>query len=95
MIANFEKSLAALKSATANIANSGAYADAGEASVQLLFSNGSRFRADYWRIVKSGRAGVSTFDHGQKYGLPVPIDALQQLEKELQGKRVHSCTDAF
>jgi hypothetical protein len=92
MISNFERSLAALKGATANVSDSGVYSDAGEASVQLLFSNGSRLRADYWRIVKGDRAGVSSFDHGQKYGLPAPIDALQQLEKELQGKRV---TDAL
>jgi len=86
--AMIEKSLAALRDTTANVSNSEYYPDAKEASVQLLFSNGSMLRADYWRIVKANRAGVSSFDHRQKYGLPAPIDAVRQLDKELQGKRV-------
>jgi hypothetical protein len=61
------------------------------ASVQLLFSEGSRLRADYWRIVKGDKAGLSSFDHEQKYGLPAPINAFKEVEQELAGKRV---TDA-
>jgi hypothetical protein len=88
IVANFERSLSALKGATVKVSNSDAYPEAGAASVQLLFSEGSRLRADYWRIVNRDKAGVSSFDHDQKYGLPAPIDAFQRLEDELQGKRV-------
>jgi hypothetical protein len=90
IVANFDRSLAALKGATANVSCSGAYTDEGGASVQLVFSDGSRLRADYWRIVKGDKAGVSSFDHDQKYGLPAPIDAVRTLEQELQNKRVTS-----
>jgi hypothetical protein len=92
IVANFERSLSALKGTTVKVSNSGAYPEPGTASVQLLFSDGSRLRADYWRIIDRDEAGVSSFDHDQKYGLPAPIDAFQQLEHELQGKLV---TDAL
>jgi hypothetical protein len=85
---NHEDSLSALTGATVDVSNSGAYPEPGAASVQLLFSEGSRLRADYWRIVKGGKAGVSSFDHDQKYGLPSPINSFRQLEQELQGRRV-------
>jgi hypothetical protein len=92
LVTSFEGSLSSLKGATASVSNSGAYPEPGMASVQLLFSEGSRLRADYWRIVKNDRANLSSFDHAQKYGLPAPIDAFKQLEQELQGKCV---VDAF
>ncbi|HZD47487.1 MAG TPA: hypothetical protein VE178_01970 [Silvibacterium sp.] len=90
-VANFDRSLSSLRGATATISNSGAYPEPGMASVQLLFSEGSRLRADYWRIVKGDKAGLSSFDHEQKYGLPAPINAFKEVEQELAGKRV---TDA-
>jgi len=92
IVANFERSLSELKGETAEVSNSGAYPNPGTASVQLLFSEGTRLRADYWRIVKNDKAGVSSFDHDQKYGLPEPIDSFHQLEQELRGTRV---TDAL
>lgn len=62
------------------------------ASVDLLFSNGSRLRAEYWRAIKEGKAGISSFDHRQKYGLPEPIDAIKELQEQLQDNIV---TDAL
>lgn len=59
--------------------------------MDLFFSNGSRLRAEYWRIIKDGKAGRSSFDHRQKYGLPEPIDAVKELREQLQGRTV---TDA-
>ena len=61
------------------------------ASVQLLFADGSKLRANYWRTIKDGKAGTSSFDHQQQYGLPAPIDAIKELQEELQNKTV---TDA-
>jgi hypothetical protein len=86
--ANHHDSLSALTGAAVEVSNSGAYPEPGAASVQLLFSEGSRLRADYWRIVKGGRAGVSSFDHDQKFGFPSPIDSFRQLEQDLNGRRV-------
>ena len=68
------------------------YPEPGQASIRVLFANGTRLRAEYWRLVISGKAGLSSFDHQQKYGLPAPIDAVKSLSETLQGKLV---THAF
>jgi hypothetical protein len=81
-------SLSALKGATVTVSNSGTYPEPGAASVQVLFSDGSSLRADYWRVVKGDKPDLSSFDHAQKYGLPEPVDAFTQLELELRGKCV-------
>jgi hypothetical protein len=62
------------------------------ASVQLIFANGTRLEAEYWRLVIDGKAGISSFDHQQKYGLPAPIDAVVTLHDTLRDKLV---TNAF
>jgi|SRR5690242_17473644 hypothetical protein len=86
VVRNFDKSLLELKNETVHVAASNYYADSGSASVQLLFGNGTRLRADYWRIAKDGRASISSFDHEQKYGLPAPIDAVEELKSNLTDK---------
>ena len=58
------------------------------ASIQLLFANGTRLEAEYWRLVLDGKPGVSSFDHQQKYGLLAPINAVNTLQETLQGKLV-------
>lgn len=60
----------------------------GEASVVIVFSEGSKLRADYWRLIKAGRAGISSFDHLQKYGLPASIDAIVELKNALASQRL-------
>jgi hypothetical protein len=82
----FDKSLFDLKNGSVLVAASTAYP--GTASVDLLFGNGSTLRADYWRIIQNGKAGISSFDHEQQYGLPSPIDAIRELQEHLQGKIV-------
>jgi hypothetical protein len=89
---NFHKSLSKLKNHAVSVWPSNSYPEAGAASVVLVFAEGSRLRADYWRVAKNGRAGTSSFDHQQQYGLPVPIDAITELRKQLQDKIV---TDAM
>jgi hypothetical protein len=91
MVKNFEKSLSDLKHGPVRVAAPGAYPEPGCSSVQLLFANGSRLRAEYWRVTKNGRVSISSFDHEQRYGLPAPIDALKELKEHLQDKPV---TDA-
>jgi hypothetical protein len=58
------------------------------ASVIVSFTNGSRLRAEYWRLIKGRRPVLSSFDHEQQYGLPAPINAPRALCGELQGKLV-------
>lgn len=81
---NLDLSLSKLKGASLQVSDSGAYAEPGAAPAQLPFSDGSRLRTDYWRVIKSGKAGVSSFDHLQRYGLPAPIDAIVDLQKEVK-----------
>jgi hypothetical protein len=39
-------------------------------------------------LIEHGRASFSSFDHQQKYGLPVVIDAIQELRERLADKVV-------
>jgi hypothetical protein len=92
MISGLEQSLQKLKGCSAQVTESNIYPpENGEASVVILFSDGTKLRADYWRVIKDGRASISSFDHKQQYGLPAPIDAVAALTKDLQGKLI---TDA-
>ncbi|MFO0846338.1 MAG: hypothetical protein U0797_28840 [Gemmataceae bacterium] len=43
-----------------------------------------------WRIVAGGRLVRTSQDHGQKYGLPAPLDAYAEAESLLRGRRVLS-----
>jgi hypothetical protein len=93
MVVNgFETSLASLKGTTATASNANRFPEPGLASVDLLFSDGSRMRADYWRIIQGNRAGTSSFDHMQKSGLPAPIDAFLEIAKLLDGATVREAT---
>jgi hypothetical protein len=90
MVQNFDKSLSKLKNRSVSVSASNQYPEqAGEASVQLAFADGSKLRADFWRVTKDGRAGISSFDHQQQYGLPAPIDAITELRAQLQDKTVN------
>jgi hypothetical protein len=64
--------------------------DPTNAAVAITFSEGTRLRTEYWRLIKSKKAYLSSFDHQQKYGLPAPIDAVDALKRELEGKAL-SC----
>jgi hypothetical protein len=46
-----------------------------EAGVRLHFSDGAVLLAIYWRTISKHWATLTSFDHGQKYGLTSPIDA--------------------
>jgi hypothetical protein len=62
------------------------YPNEGEASVVLLFADGTKVRAAYWRVITDGRAHLSSFDHGQQYGLPAAINARDVLRKTLNDR---------
>lgn len=89
---DLDKELSALKHGPVRVSASDVYPLPEHASVQLVFANGSRLRAEYWRITKDGKAGISSFDHRQQYGLPAPIDAIEKLKEQLQDKIVADVT---
>ncbi len=85
-----ELGLKELANCTIQITESNYYPETveGNATVNITFSNGVLLRADYWRLVTSGRQSFSSFDHKQKYGLPAPINAISRLEEALNGEVV-------
>jgi len=92
MVQHFDKSLSKLKNGSVSVSASDAYPEAGAASVQLVFADGSMLRADYWRVIKDGKVVVTSFDHEQQYGLPAPIDAIAELQGQLQDRTVVDAT---
>ena len=88
MLKNFEKSLLNLKNGSVHVSGTNAFPEAGQAEVEILFADGSKLEAAYWRIAKDGKAVLSSFDHHQQYGLPAPLDAIQELQNQLHHKVV-------
>jgi len=58
------------------------------ATVKLVFSGGTEIRVDYWRIISNAVPIRSSFDHGNQYGLPQPVDAIQALTKAIDGEKI-------
>ncbi len=87
-MASLEKALLKLIESSVTVSESGDYPESGQASVLITFADGTKVQASYWRIIKNGKHLLSSFDHQQIYGLPVRIDAKEELRKELQEKRV-------
>jgi hypothetical protein len=54
----------------------------------ILLADGTKFSCQFWRLIKSGKPVISIFDHGQKYGHPEPIDAINILRESLRHKTV-------
>ena len=90
MLESFDRNLLSLKGSTARVSASGAYSENGHASISMIFSDGTKLRAEYGRIIKDSKASISSFDHNQKYGLPAPIDAIEQLNNKLHGQAIIS-----
>jgi hypothetical protein len=88
MPTNFDEALPNLTDVSVQVSPGNGYHEPGCASLALLFANGVELQADYWRVINYGRAGTSSFDHQQQYGLPAPIDAIQELRELIQDKVV-------
>jgi len=86
VVQGFDKSLASLKGTTVRTSNPERVPEPGIAPVELTFSDGSRLRTDYWRIILEGKAQTSSFDHQQQYGIQAPIDAFTRIAEALGGK---------
>lgn len=86
MLSICEEKLSSLKNKSIlSISESSGYCDA---SVTLALTGGGKIRADYWRLIKDGKAFVSSFDHNQQYGLSFPINAARKLQEELKNKNI-------
>lgn len=82
------RALFELNGASVSVSANDQPSDPGEAPIEMYFSDGTKLRATYWRLIVNDKAGVSSFDHGHKYGLPAPIDAIDELNKTLCNKLV-------
>jgi hypothetical protein len=88
MAVSLQNSLSNLVGSSVTVSPGNGYPEPGQASAALLFGNGTRLQAEYWRLIEGGRASFSSFDHQQKYGLPAVIDAIKELRERLAGKLV-------
>lgn len=83
------KHLAALKGTTVEVTKNFDSPDLlDDASIVLTLANGIVLQTDYWRAITNKESALSSFDHKQKYGLPKPIDAIEELKIVLSGKRI-------
>lgn len=83
MSETFANNLMDVQSGPVSIVASNAYPEPGQASLLITFADSTVLAAAYWRLIKDGKAIISSFDHQQKYGLPAPIDAIRELQNGL------------
>lgn len=57
-------------------------------NLHVRSARGALLRCSHWRLVCDGRQRVNNFEHGLRYGLPSPIDAIGTLRENLLEKRV-------
>lgn len=88
MHASLEKSLFKLVGSPVAVSSGNGFPEPGQASIALVFADGTRLQAEYWRIIENGMASVSSFDHNQKYGLPEIVDAVRELQEKLKSRTV-------
>lgn len=82
----FEEKLSALKNSSVLV--SGQNVDNNLLSTIITFSQGGLLRIDYWRLIKNKKHFLSSFDHKQQYGLPHPINIIEKIKEELEGKTI-------
>lgn len=90
MPATLQDALAKLPKLPVVVSTGSGFPGPGQASVSILFVDGTRLEADYWRLTENGAASYTSFDHQQKYGLPEIIDAVVELRNRLTGQSLMS-----
>lgn len=85
---SLQQKLQRLSSCGVRVSENHGYTGKDRASVNITFSDGTKLRADYWRLSKNGGALFSSFDHKQQYGLPAAMDAISCLRDELRSATV-------
>ncbi|HEY9679923.1 MAG TPA: hypothetical protein V6C76_18110 [Drouetiella sp.] len=68
------------------VASADVFHEPGQASIIITFFDNTVLHASFWRLIANGKATLSSFDHKQQYGLPAPIDAIANLQKDLDGR---------
>ena len=92
MANSLNAALSALNGSTVTISPTDIPRDTGQAPVSATFSSGLVLTTAYWRIIAGGRAGTSSFDHEQIYGLASAINAVEILRNTLAGKKLLSAS---
>jgi len=90
MLRTFDNSLSNLKNGSVRVSAVNAQAAPGKASALLLFANGTRLRADQWRLIKKGREPISSFDQPEE-STPA-ANAIGKLNEQLQDENVNTAT---
>jgi hypothetical protein len=64
---------------------------AASAQWSFVINGGSKLNLlSHWQILASGHVVLGSGDHGQQYGLPMPIDAAENATELLQGHKITS-----
>jgi len=42
----------------------------------------------FWRLIKANKIIIVSFDHGHQFGLPKPLDLIEEIKKQLTGKKL-------
>jgi hypothetical protein len=90
MSTSLKDALTKLPGSSVVVSAGSGFPEPGQASVTILFVDGTRLEAEYWRLIENGAASYSSFDHQQKYGLPEIIDAVEELRNRLSGEVLRS-----
>jgi hypothetical protein len=88
MPASLQDWLSKLATSSVAVSPGNGFPEPGQASVWLVFVNGTTLQAEYWRLIEDGAASLSSFDHQQIYGLPAAIDAIDELRNRLSDREV-------
>jgi hypothetical protein len=88
MFKSLERSLHNLSNCSVQVTAGDDYPEPWMAPISMIFGDGSKLEARFWRIIKNGKAIISSFDHQQKYGLPVPLNAIETLQREVHNQTV-------
>lgn len=83
---DFERNLFQLASNSVQVFAGNSHVDG--CDLVIKFSEGSQLQCSYWRLIKNGVHRLSSFDDKQQYGLPSPINAIEELKTELRDKVV-------
>jgi hypothetical protein len=86
MLKTFDESLLRLKNGSARVSAVNAPSNPGNVSALLLFDNGTRLRADHWRLIKYGTEPMSSFEHLRE-STPT-VDAIAKLDEQLRAETV-------
>lgn len=59
------------------------------ANVCIAIEGGAKIYSSYWRLLIKKGERLSSFDHKQQYGLPAPINAVEELKNKVVGASIN------